>query len=712
LITGVKRIFGSSHGFVGREAELERLMAAANGGQSLAVLGAPGVGTSELLRHAFDKIFLGSQGVIPIYFEIRRSDESADVTARRFARDFLTQSIAFRRRDADIVGAAPTLGEIERLAPPDDAKWIDTAIEAIDRCEDDLRFCLSLPDRAPGRYAVFVDNADVSRKWTDADKFLDLLRSDTSGAFVVAGLRRWLFGKLPWPQMRLGSLGVTDAGHLAEAAANENGVTITDQTRDLLAVQLESNASDITSLLRAAADSRIGLTDFRSVERIYTDSVYGGLIAHRYSRMLGDRTDSLETVRSLVVASHAPDGRTSIESWTRSFDEASRASRVLERLHLNELVSVDSGFVDTRSAGVIFRDYLAARSALEIDGKRRAIAVGEACVRNIARAPRLMTQFYRSAAAIGIRELLLQFGGQSIPAAAIDYTTYKIHFKGREESSLRADDETGVDLPRVVYAAHAATFYPPLLELCDLERSAIALADSGESWIMAEIDSKLEADAETTEFWCDRLEMAALNSGLDQIRIWLIAPEGFDEPSMELLAGRGGYGSSHKQVGLLKELLSRSASSGPDTPVAEYEITVPMGDEGEMVATRTIDEIAADHRFAKKAATQIKTALVEALINAAEHSLSPDRRVELKFQVFTDRLRIAVSNRGVRLIDRMPPDTETTQETRRGWGLKLIRGLMDDVRIDDTDDGTRLVMVKHLDTVEDGKPLPQHSDDV
>jgi anti-sigma regulatory factor (Ser/Thr protein kinase) len=33
---------------------------------------------------------------------------------------------------------------------------------------------------------------------------------------------------------------------------------------------------------------------------------------------------------------------------------------------------------------------------------------------------------------------------------------------------------------------------------------------------------------------------------------------------------------------------------------------------------------------------------------------------------------------------------------RRGWGLKLIRELMDEVRIEPTDDGTRLVMIKRF----------------
>jgi anti-sigma regulatory factor (Ser/Thr protein kinase) len=35
-------------------------------------------------------------------------------------------------------------------------------------------------------------------------------------------------------------------------------------------------------------------------------------------------------------------------------------------------------------------------------------------------------------------------------------------------------------------------------------------------------------------------------------------------------------------------------------------------------------------------------------------------------------------------------------EGRRGWGLKLMRRLMDEVSIEDVDDGTRIVMTKYL----------------
>ncbi len=258
-----------------------------------------------------------------------------------------------------------------------------------------------------------------------------------------------------------------------------------------------------------------------------------------------------------------------------------------------------------------------------------------------------------------------------------------------------------IDLPQIVYSAHTAAFYPRLNDLCDAERSAVAIgfADANEKddavWIAAEIDSKLEASPELAEFWCDRLEMVALNCNFREFKLWLVAPEGFAPEAMSVLTDRNAYGSSRKQIDLLAGILKPVAVATEEKTADEYEIIVPMGEDTEMIAAHTVEEIAKRYNFPAKAINQIKTALVEACINAAEHSLSPDRKIYQKFIVDKDKITVTVANRGLRLGDKatreVAPDTG-----RRGWGLKLMKGLMDDVKIEQTDDGTRVTMVKVL----------------
>jgi anti-sigma regulatory factor (Ser/Thr protein kinase) len=54
---------------------------------------------------------------------------------------------------------------------------------------------------------------------------------------------------------------------------------------------------------------------------------------------------------------------------------------------------------------------------------------------------------------------------------------------------------------------------------------------------------------------------------------------------------------------------------------------------------------------------------------------------------------ISVANRGLRLADKPAARADSA---RRGWGLKLIQGLMDEVVLDETDDRTVITMTKNI----------------
>src|SRR6185369_5584779 len=86
--------------FFGRESELDALLRHARGSGGLRLFGAPWAGASELLRQATDRLFFEAGNIIPFYFAFRQSDASARTSAARFLREFLVQTVAFRREDA------------------------------------------------------------------------------------------------------------------------------------------------------------------------------------------------------------------------------------------------------------------------------------------------------------------------------------------------------------------------------------------------------------------------------------------------------------------------------------------------------------------------------------------------------------------------------------------------------------------------------------
>src|SRR5688572_10341798 len=118
--------------FVGRAAELERLLELANSKgvtTGMALLAPPAAGASELLTQVYDRLFVDQQKIIPFYFRLRRQDQTAIGAARRFCHELVAQTVAFRSKDPSIAVRTQDPQEIAELAT-EDADWIRAFIHA------------------------------------------------------------------------------------------------------------------------------------------------------------------------------------------------------------------------------------------------------------------------------------------------------------------------------------------------------------------------------------------------------------------------------------------------------------------------------------------------------------------------------------------------------------------------------------------------------
>ncbi len=720
-----KRIFARRDlaDFIGRTDELGRLFRHArgeSGSMGLVMLAEPGAGASEMLRQVYDVLFADQNEIVPFYFEIKSADRTAVRAAHRFLHEFLMQTIAFRRGDSRIVDSSPGIGELGELAPPEDGSWVDRLVETGQRGFETsdsvsfLRNCLGAPLRASGHGVqafVMIDSLHTSNVLEGGDVLLESIRDIFASAdipFVFAGHRRDLFGKMPFTTMAVERLSFEAAGGLVERLAEEKDVEINDQTRDLIAVQLSGNPSHISDLFMAAAETNCDLNSFKNVEQAYTDEIFGGRVSKGLDVVFDNVSPVVETqtevVDLLARAIDSVDGR---------IEATPHLQPIFAALNGHEIVNLTRGSVTVDTHDLVLSDYLAARTRLGADGVTRAMVVGAAVVENVKRAPQLMARFYRHGDSLGLREMMRSFDGRQIPSGLIDYGEFSRDLKGAGSDEVILQALRGrrdiIGLPRIVFAANTAAYYPPLGEFLESERSTVAIGftDASEKtdvvWIAAEIDSKLEATRELTEFWCDRLEMVALNCNFADFVIWLVAPEGFSPEAIAVLIERKAHGSSRKQVHLLSKFLEAETSSPVETRPDEYELAVPMGEDTEMIAAGAAEEIAKRHSFSPKAINQIKTAVIEACINAAEHSLSPDRRIYQSIGFDGNALTITISNRGLRFADKYFEKGSSDTE-HRGWGMKLMKGLMDEVRIEQTDDGTRITMIKKLDKTIKAKP--------
>jgi serine/threonine-protein kinase RsbW len=324
-----------------------------------------------------------------------------------------------------------------------------------------------------------------------------------------------------------------------------------------------------------------------------------------------------------------------------------------------------------------------------------------------------MARHYKQIANAGLRDLISRFNTQRVPAVLFDYKTFANNYKGAEKetlvSGLAAETEF-VKLPQTVHLASCSAFISDMRQICEEDHCLIAhtfeegtYADAQQViWLAADIESKLEVDVEVARVWCERLENIANRLGFSRFQIWLLSNEGFSEEAVKLMDHRKAFSSSRQQLGLLASRLGETAPS-PVVPTGspdEFLMVVPMGEDNELIAANTAEQIAKRLTFRPEAINQIKTAIVEACINASEHSFSPDRKIYQRFRVESDRLVITISSRGI-----VPTNlngansgsgTKEAAEERRGWGLKLIRTLMDEVEFERVDDGTSLRMTKYL----------------
>jgi serine/threonine-protein kinase RsbW len=99
----------------------------------------------------------------------------------------------------------------------------------------------------------------------------------------------------------------------------------------------------------------------------------------------------------------------------------------------------------------------------------------------------------------------------------------------------------------------------------------------------------------------------------------------------------------------------------------------------------------------------LKTAVAEACMNAIEHGnkLDASMKVGISLTIDQDRLQIDVQDAGAGIGQALPPTPdidskiEGTSETR-GWGIFLIKSLMDEVTFESTPEGNVVKMIIHL----------------
>ena len=132
---------------------------------------------------------------------------------------------------------------------------------------------------------------------------------------------------------------------------------------------------------------------------------------------------------------------------------------------------------------------------------------------------------------------------------------------------------------------------------------------------------------------------------------------------------------------------------------SNVDLSIPMQPDMEVVATTVAESIGTFVGLDENKVDEVKMAVIEACINAFEHSKSEERRIDLSFSIDEAGLMISINDggSGFDMDQAMAKIAEKRDEGigDRGWGLTLIHELMDEVSIASTSSGTVVKMLKY-----------------
>lgn len=130
------------------------------------------------------------------------------------------------------------------------------------------------------------------------------------------------------------------------------------------------------------------------------------------------------------------------------------------------------------------------------------------------------------------------------------------------------------------------------------------------------------------------------------------------------------------------------------------ELKLPIIPNMELIATQTAEVIARHMHLSDDQSGEISMALIEACINAFEHSKA-ENNVYIHFLIEEDSLVIKVIDQGIGF-DKTKVEIPKIEnkighdERKRGWGLQLIQELMDSVEFESNNEGTTVTMKKNI----------------
>jgi adenylate cyclase len=135
-----------------------------------------------------------------------------------------------------------------------------------------------------------------------------------------------------------------------------------------------------------------------------------------------------------------------------------------------------------------------------------------------------------------------------------------------------------------------------------------------------------------------------------------------------------------------------------DTDEVNIELDIPMMPNMEIAASQAVEAVGELIGMEQDKVEEVKMALIEACINAIEHSQSKEHRLRIGYRVTPQALHLVIEDQGHGFdVDAAIEKVKLRRESgdkKRGYGLELMQEFVDKVEISSGEDGTIITLIK------------------